>query len=421
MIHISDRQREMLTEEILQRFLSYVRLDTQSDEAVDGKPSTPGQWDLLNLLSAELKQLGLQDIAVDPAGFVIARIPSNITGKQPPTIGLMAHVDTAGDMSGHGVKPQVIHRYDGGVIQLGDSWRLTPEENPHLLQWRGQTIITTDGTTLLGADDKAGVAEIMAAASYIMHHQELSHGEIELIFTSDEETGRGMDNFPVERLHAACCYTLDGGELGEVEYECFHAEKVLVTFTGVMHHPGTARGRMVNALSMSNAFCGLLPQSESPESTDGRYGYYYLHELHGNSEQCTLTLNLRDFETTGMDRRRETVIAAAKAVESAYPGGSVTTESIKQYANMKRYIDEFPQVADVLIEAVTEAGIDPIVKPIRGGTDGARLSEMGIPAPNMFTGGMNFHSRYEWIPLPAMAQAVEVVLHLSELWSRKTT
>ncbi|MDA3833417.1 MAG: peptidase T [Spirochaetales bacterium] len=409
--------KQHLTHDILERFLRYVKIDTQSDETGSGKPTTPGQWNLLNLIQAELKEAGISDIFINDDGFMIARMPSNISGSQPPAIGFMAHVDTAGDMPGKNVKPQIITDYDGTDIRLGDSWLLRVDENPQLLDWKGQSIITSDGTTLLGADDKAGAAEIVAAAKYLAEHPDIRHGEVEFIFTCDEETGHGMDGFPLEQLHSACCYTLDGGKRGEIEYECFHAVKALITFTGVMYHPGSARGRMVNAITMAASFCGMLPQAESPEATDGRYGYYYFHALSGDSEKCNLIVNLRDFEQKGMERRQQALQAAAEAVEFLYQGGIVSVEFEKQYANMRSYIEKAPKVMQKLTAAVAELGIEPILKPIRGGTDGSRLSEMGIPAPNIFAGGVNFHSRYEWAALPAMRDAALVILGLVRSWS----
>jgi tripeptide aminopeptidase len=419
MMNMSEQQRRELEAQILERFLRYTAIDTQSDEMQNTKPTTQKQWDMIHLLERELEQIGIKDQETTDDGFLIARIPSNIEGPQPPAIGFMAHVDTAGDLSGKDVKPQVIESYDGSVIRLGNEYSLDPADNPHVLDWVGKTVITTDGTTLLGADDKAGVAEIMSAAAYLNAHPEIKHGEIEIVFTCDEETGHGMDNFPLSSLKSRCCYTMDGGQLGEIEYECFNAYKAELTFTGVMYHPGAARGRMVNALTMASQLCSMLPQSESPEATDGRYGYYYLHAISGDAEKCSLVMNLRDFDAEGMKRRQETVRAIAQAVEAAYPGGKISIEFEKQYANMKEPISEDPLVMDLLKQVVLDLGIQPIEKPIRGGTDGSRLSEMGIPSPNIFTGGMNFHSRYEWIALPAMGDAVSVILNLIEAWGNQ--
>jgi tripeptide aminopeptidase len=418
-MNLTAQQKTDYQSQILKKFLRYASIDTQSDETQNTKPTTQKQWDMIHLLERELEQLGIGEQETTDDGFLIARIPSNIDGDQPPVIGFMAHVDTAGDLSGKDVKPQVIESYDGSVIQLGSEYILDPAENPHLLEWLGKTVITTDGTTLLGADDKAGVAEIMSAAAHLVAHPEIKHGEIEIVFTCDEETGHGMDNFPLSSLKSRCCYTMDGGQHGEIEYECFNAYKAELTFTGVMYHPGAARGRMVNALTMASRLCSMLPHSESPEATDGRYGYYYLHAISGDAEKCHLVMNLRDFDAEGMERRQETVRAIAQAVEAAYPGGQISIQFEKQYANMKEHITEDPLVMDLLTTVVKQLGMQPIEKPIRGGTDGSRLSEMGIPSPNIFTGGMNFHSRYEWIALPAMGEAVSVILNLIEAWAEQ--
>ncbi|MCF7934034.1 MAG: peptidase T [Spirochaetia bacterium] len=403
---------------IVERFLRYTAIDTRSDDHIATKPSTAGQWDLLHLLVKELKELGLEDVSLNADGFLIARIPSNIPGSaQPPVIGFMAHVDTSPDMPGNGVRPQIIEAYDGSDIPLGDQWTLTTADNPLLKKYVGSTIITTDGRTLLGADDKAGVAEIMAVLQYYHDHPEIRHGALEIIFTADEETGHGMDGFPLEQLHARCCYTMDGGRSGEIESECFHANRVDITFTGVMYHPGAARGRMVNAITMANRFCMMIPQSESPETTDEREGYYYLGEISGDSSSCTLIMNLRDFEASGMERRIRVVEAAAHAVQESSAAGKVDLKVIKQYVNMAEYVSKDPLVMEKLQQAVERAGITPIMQPIRGGTDGARLSEMGIPAPNIFAGGVNFHSRFEWVAVPAMVEAAVVIDTLIHLWS----
>lgn len=406
--------------DIQQRFLRYVKIDTRSDEHVKGKPTTAGQWDLLHLLEGELRGLGIADLELTEAGFLIARLPSNIIGDQPPVIGFMAHVDTSPDMPGKDVKPQIIEDYDGRDIILNDEFSITVEENPSLLKHLGETLITTDGTTLLGADDKAGVAEIMTVVSIYCEHPEIPHGEIEIVFTADEETGHGMDGFPVEKLHSTCCYTMDGGDRGEIEYECFYAYRADIIFTGVMYHPGAARGRMVNAMTMASRFMTMIPQSESPETTDRREGYYYLSEIHGDSSLCTLSMYLRDFDREGMDRRIRVIQEAAKAVDTISRQGTVSVKVEKQYVNMKEYVETEPRVMEKLELALKELEIEPIMKPIRGGTDGARLSEMGVPAPNIFAGGLNFHSRFEWTSLESMGAAAEVIMKLVELWSSET-
>jgi len=412
--------KKSIRKNVVERFLRYVAIDTQSDEHIAEKPSTAGQWDLLHLLFDELKGMGVDDISLNEDGFLIARIPSTIAGrKQPPTIGFMAHVDTSCDISGKNVKPKIITSYDGKDIQLNKFWTLSVSENPVLLEYVGEDLITTDGTTLLGADDKAGVAEIMTIVQYYMRYPEAKHGELEIIFTADEETGHGMDRFPIDQLHARCCYTMDGGKRGEIEYECFNANRVELTFTGVMYHPGAARGRMVNAITMATRFCLMIPQTESPETTDEKQGYYYFGEITGDSSLCTLTMNLRDFDSGGMSRRLHVVESAAKAIEESSAKGTVNISVTKQYVNMGEYVSKDPMVMEKLKHAVEDLGIKPLIKPIRGGTDGARMSEMGIPAPNIFAGGLNFHSRYEWIAVSAMVEAAGVIDALVQLWSQE--
>lgn len=404
---------------ILDRFLRYVKIDTQSNRHNPEKPTTPGQWDLLHMLENELRTIGIKDIDLDQYGYLIARMPSTLpAGREVPVIGFMAHVDTASDMSGKDVKPQVIDQYDGNDIPLGGEWVLSPDSNPELLKYVGQTLITTEGTTLLGADDKAGAAEIMAAVEYLMNHPEIEHGEVELIFTPDEETGTGMDLFPVSKLKSRCCYTMDGGERGTVDSECFNAAKVEITFTGVMYHLGAARGRMVNAVTMAGAFLSSLPQAESPEATDGRYGYYCPLEITGTAESAKLTLYLRDFEIEEIERRRKVLESMAAVIENIYQGGKVSVDFKMQYLNMRDYISKDPLIMEKLVKAAANIGIDVSNEIIRGGTDGARLCTMGIPTPNIFTGGHNYHSRYEWAALPVMTEAARLIGELTILWSK---
>ena len=293
------------------------------------------------------------------------------------------------------------------------------EADEALASRKGDTIITSDGTTLLGADDKAGVAEIVTAVDWLITHPEIEHGVVEIIFTPDEETGRGMDSFPKEKLESVCCYTLDGDVEGAIETECFNAEKATITFQGVPIHPGTARGKLVNAVTMAAAFAAMLPRNESPEATDGRYGFYLPHEISGNADRTVLTVFLRDFEAGEIDRRKKALQTFAEAVESQFPGGRASVDTFTQYINMRAFFDKNPQVVDLLIEAVRRTGLEPVRKTIRGGTDGARLSEMGIPTPNIFTGGHSYHSRSEWAALGAMASACQVIIHLITLWKEK--
>ncbi len=404
-------------EKLVERFLRYARIETASDRSVAEIPSTPSQWDLLKLLVKELMDLGVSDVELTANGYVIARIPSS--PGSGPVIGLMAHVDTASDAPSEGVNPRLHRDYDGGVVDIGEGFRLDPAEFPELARYKGATIITTDGRTLLGADDKAGVAEIMTAVAWLQANPGFRHAPIEVLFTPDEETGKGLDRLDVSRLKARCFYTVDGGEEGVVEAECFNAYQVRAQFTGRVIHLGVARGKLVNAVSMAGLFLGMLPRSESPEATDGRYGYYCPLEIRGNLENATLDIFLRDFDRERMNGRLETLRTMAKAVEAIYPDGRVSLTETKQYVNMYEAIQKDPPVIDLMIEAVRRTGIAPELRVIRGGTDGSKLSAMGIPTPNLFTGGYNYHSRQEWAAVPAMVRAVETILNLASLWAER--
>lgn len=404
---------------LLDRFLRYVRIETTSDSHNEALPSTPGQWELLKLLEKELREIGVSDVALTDNGFLIARLPQQAKAPDCPTIGFMAHVDTSSDVTAAGVNPQLHREYDGKPISIGNGFVLTPQEHPHLMKYRGDTIITSDGTTLLGADDKAGIAEIMTAVEWMINNPEHEHTGIEIIFTRDEETGRGIEGLPRKLLTSRCCYTLDGDVEGTIEEECFNAYKVDMTFTGRSAHPGTARGVLVNAISMAATAIALLPKNESPEATDGKYGYFHPHEIEGTIEKASLTIILRDFETGGMERRLKAIENIAKAIGGIYPSGQVETAVSKQYSNMREFLQEDPLVMTLLKQAVEDAGMVPATKSIRGGTDGAHLSELGIPTPNIFTGGHNYHSRLEWAALSTMIKATKVVILLSGLWARR--
>lgn len=412
--------REM-ADTLLKRFLNYVRIPTSSDEstAMEHTPSTSCQWDLLNLLKQELVDIGLQDVSLDNHGYLIARLPGNLPSghRYVETIGFMAHVDTNEDAPGDNICP-IVHDYNGGVIVLKDNLKLDPGEFPLLNKYKDQKIITTDGNTLLGADDKAGVAEIMSAVDWLLRHPDIKHGNIEIIFTPDEETGCGMNRFPVEKLASRFCFTMDGGEEGELETECYHARKALAAFTGRLIHPGSARGKMVNAVSMAAAFAAMLPRNESPEATDGRYGNYWPHAIEGNLENAELTILYRDFSIEGIQRRTKALESFAKAVEAIFPGGRVSLETTEQYRNMGEEISRHPQLVEALRRAYALSGVEPIEKPIRGGTDGSKLTAKGIPTPNIFAGGQNFHSRQEWVALPAMTRALTVILNLVQVWGQ---
>ena len=405
---------------LLDRFLRYVRIDTTSDRHIDTHPTTPGQWDLLRLLEQELAAMGVSDCTLNDEGYLIARIPPS-PGSEPLYIGLMAHVDTASDCSGKNVNPQIHDNYGGGVLQVGHGVSLSPSEYPALARCKGHTIITSDGTTLLGADDKAGVSEIMTLVEILTGNPELKHCGIEIIITPDEETGTGMDHFPLDSLKSACCYTLDGDDAGSVEGECFNAYKIDVVFTGKVIHLGKARGQLSNAVTMASSFVTMLPRNESPEATDGRFGYYCPLELKAGLDSADLEIYLRDFEEHEILRRIEFLNGLAKTVEGMFPGGSVEVKWQRQYMNMRDRLLEAPEVMQNIEAAITRADLTPVRKSIRGGTDGSRLTEMGIPTPNIFTGGQNFHSVTEYVSLDVMQKAVEVLIHLADIWAETRT
>lgn len=404
------------------RFLSYVQIWTTSDSlrADEGiQPSTEGQRSFAGILEQELRAMGIQDVEITDKSYLIARIPPSKGRESAPSVGFCSHLDTVEEVSGKDVRPQVIEQYTGKAVDLGNGVMLDPAFEPDLLQAVGHTIITTDGTTLLGADDKAGLAEIMTAAAFLMAHPEIEHGPIEILFSPDEETGHGMDGVPLEKLQSKQFYTMDGGNPPEIEIECFNAWRCDVQFSGKSKHTGTARPDMVNAISMASDFISLLPRHEAPETTDGYQGFYAPMEISGQIESASVILFLRDFSRDGMDRRLETVAKLAAAVEAKYAGSAVSVRSVKQYLNMKEGLGERPEVAELLVDAVRAAGAEPVFTPIRGGTDGSRLTEMGIPCPNIFTGGHNFHSRSEWASLDQMSFAVEVLLRLAVLWGER--
>lgn len=406
--------------DLLERFLRYTKIDTMSDErAVQSRtPSTDGQWDLLHLLAQELKGLGIEDIYVGEEGVVIARLAATTT-KEVPTVAFMAHVDTADDVPGNGVKARVIESYDGADIPLGGDVVLTVADNPALTEYVGETLVVTDGTTLLGSDDKAGVAEIMSAMQYLVEHPHIEHGPIEVIFTTDEETGAGMDNFPYERIRAQYCYTIDGGGRHEIESECFNAATVKVRFEGISYHLGMARGRLVNALTMAAFFVNALPQAESPEATDGRYGYYCAQTIEGTATAVDLTIYLRDFDLSVLNGRIDAIKALGSATEALYRGGRVTVEAKHVYYNMALIAQKKPFAMENLKLAGRELGFELTEQLIRGGTDGARMAnEQDIPCPNIFTGGYNLHSVYEWAALPAMVDAANLIIKIAEVGAR---
>ena len=404
---------------LLERFLRYVKTWTESnsEQADSGVfPSSPMQTEFAKTLAEELKSIGLKDIFLSEHSYVCARIPATKGYETFPSVGFLAHMDTVDEVTGKNVNPQIFKNYDGSVLNIGNGIVLDPAKDKHLAESVGQTIITTDGSTLLGADDKAGIAAIMTAAETIIK-QNIPHGQIEIIFSPDEETGHGMDNVPTDWIQSKQCYTLDGGHIGELEVECFTAYKSEVTFTGISTHTGTARPNMVNSITMLSAFVNFLPQTESPETTDGYQGFYAPMQISGGIEQSQLIIFNRDFTMEKMQRRLDNIDIFAKAIEAKFPGGKVDVKHTKQYVNMKEKLDQNPLVVEKLTEAVKKLGITPSFSPIRGGTDGSRLTEMGIPTPNVFTGGHNFHSRSEWASLEQMEAASKTIIELVKLWS----
>jgi tripeptide aminopeptidase len=404
----------------LARFLRYVRIDTRSDEHSASTPSTPGQLVLLRTLAAELEEIGLDDVSIDEFGYVTATIPATSARRDIPVIGLIAHVDTSPEMPGHGVMPIVHRNYDGRDLVFPDDPALVlrAADNPALLSQIGNDIVTASGLTLLGADDKAGVAEIVAAAEYLIAHPEIPHGAIRIGFTPDEEIGRGADHFDVRRFDAACAYTLDGGGLGELEYESFSADAITVTFNGFNTHPGYAKGRMVNAIRVAADFVTRLPRAGmSPETTEGYEGYLHPYQVQAGADRTAVKVLVRDFATSGLEAKEALVRQIAAEVVAAHPGASFSAAVEQSYRNMREVLEHHPLVVDHAREAIRRAGLEPVERPIRGGTDGSRLSFMGLPTPNLFAGEHNFHSRLEWVSAEDMDKAVEVIVRLCERWA----
>lgn len=408
-----------LRQQVLERFLRYIAFDTQSShERADAgiQPSTEGQRDLGRLLVKELLEIGIPNATIDDNGYVLARIPASAGLENKAPFGLCSHLDTAAEASGKDVAAQIINDYDGSIIHLSEGYSIDPETDKALAACIGNTIITSDGTTLLGADNKAGIAGIMTLAHHLIETPDTRHGPIEIVFSPDEETGHGMDRIPLEKISAKAFYTVDGGQIGEIETECFNAWKCDVAFSGIAAHLGSARGKMVNAVSMAASFVSILPARESPETTSGYEGYFCPLEIKGSADTASLTVYLRDFELSEMEKKLERMDTFAKAVEAQFPGGKVSVTRTKQYLNMKEKLDRAPHVLALLKRAAKNAGVEVSMSPIRGGTDGSRLTEMGIPTPNIFTGGHNFHSRTEWASLEQMVSMVKTLIELAKVW-----
>ena len=403
----------------LERFLRYVTFDTRSDEASTTFPSTPGQLVLLRQLADELRAIGLDDVAMDQYGYVMATIPATPGARDAPVIGLVAHVDTSPEMPGASVRPIVHERYDGRDLVLPDDAAVVLRlcENPALATQIGHDIVTASGLTLLGADDKAGVAEIMAAAEYLMTRPGIPHGAVRIAFTPDEEIGRGANHFDVTRFGAVCAYTLDGGGRGELEFESFSADAITVTFRGFNTHPGYARGRMINAIRLAADFVAALPRHTlSPESTEGYEGYLHPYQVHAAVDRTSVKVLVRDFATAALKDKEALVERLAREVADAHPGAAVEFLIEESYRNMREVLEQHPDVVERAREAIRRAGMDPVERPIRGGTDGSRLSFMGLPTPNLFAGEHNFHSRLEWVSAQDMDKAVEVIVELCRIW-----
>ncbi|MBU3156824.1 peptidase T [Clostridium estertheticum] len=405
---------------VVENFLKYISYDTKSDEESITVPSTIGQMVLAKELVMQLKAMGLKEASVDDNGYVMATIESNVE-KIVPTIGFIAHMDTAPDISGKDVKPKFVYNYDGADIILNKEKNivLSPKDFPELKNYIGKTIITTDGTTLLGADDKAGIAEIMAATEYLMQNPNIKHGKIRIGFTPDEEVGRGADIFDVKKFGADFAYTMDGGLIGELEYENFNAAGVKISIHGRNVHPGSAKGKMIHSSLIANEFINLMPQNETPATTEGYEGFYHLISINGEVEETKLQYIIRDFDSENFENRKIFIKNIADKLNDKYGSAAVELEIKDQYFNMKEKIEPVKHIVDTAFLALKEVGVNPIMQPIRGGTDGARLSFMGLPTPNIFAGGHNFHGKYEFIPTFAMEKAVDVILKIVELYASK--
>jgi tripeptide aminopeptidase len=411
-----------MKDEIIERFKTYVQVDTQSNEESSTCPTTPGQLALGRMLVKELKEIGMQEVTIDDNGYVMATLPAN-TDKNVPTIGFLAHLDTATDFTGAGVKPQIVANYDGKDIVLNEALQivLSPKDFPELAGYEGQTLITTDGTTLLGADDKAGMTEIMTAMAYLIRHPEIKHGRLRVAFIPDEEIGRGPHRFDVEAFNASFAYTMDGGPIGELQYESFNAAVARITCTGKIVHPGTAKGKMVNSAKIAMEINSRLPAEEAPEYTEGFEGFFHLISIHGDVEETKLHYIIRDFDRERFDGRKAELAEIVKEMQETYGEQRIVLDIKDQYYNMREKIEPVKEIVDIAHQAMVNLGIDPIVRPIRGGTDGSQLSYMGLPTPNIFTGGENYHGRYEYVSVDTMIKATNVIIEIAKLFEQRST
>ncbi len=404
---------------VVEKFIKYIKFDTRSDEDAITVPSTPGQMVLAKEIAKELEDIGMSNVSVDENGYVMATLSSNID-KEVPVLGFIAHMDTSPEISGANINPKFVENYDGNDIVLNEEKNiiLSTKDFPELKNYIGKTLITTDGTTLLGADDKAGVAEIITAMEFLINNPQIKHGTIRVGFTPDEEVGRGADHFDVKKFNADFAYTIDGGEIGELEYENFNAASAKITINGRNVHPGSAKGKMINSMLIAGKLMDMLPKNETPETTEGYEGFYHLITINGGVEETNLYYIIRDFDADKFENRKEFIANVVKSLNDKYGENIVEVEIKEQYRNMKEKIEPVKHVVDIAFEAMKSVNIVPKVQPIRGGTDGARLSFMGLPTPNIFTGGHNFHGKFEYIPTYSMEKAVEVILKIIEAYAK---
>ncbi|WP_370476884.1 peptidase T [Tamlana flava] len=403
-------------EHLIKRFISYVTIDTESDPNSKTTPSTEKQWDLANKLAEELKSIGMQEVTIDKNAYIMAALASNVK-HDVPTIGFISHFDTSPDFTGANVNPQIIEKYNGKDIILNkkENIVLSPDYFEDLLLYKGQTLITTDGTTLLGADDKAGICEIVSAMEYLINHPEIKHGKIKVGFTPDEEIGRGAHHFDVEKFGADWAYTMDGSQIGELEYENFNAASAVVKIKGKIVHPGYAKGKMINSMYIATEFINSLPRMETPEHTEGYQGFFHLHNIKGDVEETTLHYIIRDHDKGHFEARKEVMEKLTAELNSQYGMEIIATEIKDQYYNMREKIEPVMHIVDIAEQAMKAVAVEPIIKAIRGGTDGSQLSYKGLPCPNIFAGGHNFHGRYEYVSVESMIKATEVICKIAEL------
>ena len=412
--------KNFFMQNIIDRFISYVIIDTESDPNSTTTPSTEKQWNLANKLVEELKSIGLEEVTIDENAYIMATLPSNVS-HDVPTIGFVSHFDTTPDFTGANVNPQIVKNYDGNDIVLNKKQNiiLSPKYFKDLLLYKGQTLITTDGLTLLGADDKAGITEIVTAMEYLVKNPDIKHGKIRVGFTPDEEIGRGAHKFDVKKFGAQWAYTMDGSQIGELEYENFNAAGAKITFKGKSVHPGYAKGKMINSMLIANDFINHLPKGETPQETKGYEGFFHVHHLNGSIEETVLELIIRDHSASKFKKRKEAIHKIAKKINKQYAkqfGEDICIAEVKdQYFNMKEKVMPVKYIVDIAEKAMRELGIKPLIKPIRGGTDGSQLSYMGLPCPNIFAGGHNFHGKYEYVPVESMQKATEIIVKIAQL------